>query len=70
MINRAKEILEEMERTHNNLVRAGTDREDSQITFESISSENVISMLHRTNIDELTDSECRMLLNDLIEITK
>ncbi|MDE6425426.1 MAG: DNA mismatch repair protein MutS [Ruminococcus sp.] len=70
VINRAKEILTEMEDTHNTHVMTTNGNENSQITFESINRETAFNMLHKTNIDELTDSECRMLLNDLLEIIK
>lgn len=68
VISRAKEILTEMEK--NNNTRIENESENSQITFESINNEKAFDMLRKTNIDELTDSECRMLLNDLIEIIK
>ncbi|MDE5861237.1 MAG: DNA mismatch repair protein MutS [Ruminococcus sp.] len=70
VINRAKEILTEMEETHNSHTDTSSGDDNSQITFESINNQTVLDMLRKTNIDELTDSECRMLLNDLIEITK
>ncbi|MCM1314367.1 MAG: DNA mismatch repair protein MutS [Prevotella sp.] len=70
VINRAKEILTEMEKNNNIDIDVNSGNENSQITFESINRETAFNMLQKTNIDELTDSECRMLLNDLLEIIK
>jgi hypothetical protein len=36
------------------------------MTFESISHENLISTLKKTNISELSDAECRELLEDML----
>ena len=39
--------------------------ENSQQTFEFQSRENALRMLEKTNVDELSDSECRELLKDM-----
>lgn len=67
VISRAKEILLEMENTHDKPV---TMKSDEQISFNSMNRENALAMLERTNIDELTDSECRELLRDMAELLK
>ncbi|MDE7097634.1 MAG: DNA mismatch repair protein MutS [Ruminococcus sp.] len=64
VVNRAKELLEEMEKAHKT-EKPVTKKHDEQISFTSINRESAIEMLERTNIDELTDSECRELLKDM-----
>lgn len=72
VISRAKEILSEMENNNSNNthIKNTSATEDEQISFESINRETAFDMLRKTNIDELTDSECRMLLNDVLELIK
>ncbi|MCM1506491.1 MAG: DNA mismatch repair protein MutS [Ruminococcus flavefaciens] len=70
VLSRARELLTEMENNHNTHVDIKSGKENSQITFESINRETAFDMLRKTNIDELTDSECRMLLNDVLELIK
>ncbi|MCM1133218.1 MAG: DNA mismatch repair protein MutS [Ruminococcus flavefaciens] len=67
VISRAKEILLEMESSHD---KPAIKKSDEQISFGSMSRENALAMLERTNIDELTDSECRELLKDMAEMLK
>ena len=67
VVTRAKELLEEMERQHAS-ERPVADREESgQISFGSLGREAALEMLEKTNIDELTDSECRELLSDMLK---
>ena len=70
VISRAKELLSEMEQNNNTHISSVSGTEDEQISFESINRETALSMLEKTNINELTDSECRMLLNDVLELIK
>lgn len=70
VVNRAREFLEEMEQNHNTGIKNVKPEENGQISFESINRETAFDMLKKTNIDELTDSECRMLLNDVLELIK
>ncbi len=64
VVSRARELLADMERTHiaENAVNSAND---DQISFGSMNREAALDMLERTNIDELTDSECRDLLRDM-----
>lgn len=64
VVSRARELLADMERTHKaeNVVNSAND---DQISFGSMNREAALDMLERTNIDELTDSECRDLLRDM-----
>ena len=39
-----------------------------QISFGAVSRESALDMLERTNIDELSDAECRSLLQDMLKI--
>ncbi|MDE6092954.1 MAG: DNA mismatch repair protein MutS [Ruminococcus sp.] len=70
VVSRAREFLEEMEQNHNSSIKNFPREESGQISFESINRETAFDMLRKTNIDELTDSECRMLLNDVLELIK
>lgn len=67
VISRAKEILLEMESVHDKPV---VKKSDEQISFNSVNRESALDMLERTNIEELTDSECRELLKDMAEMLK
>lgn len=70
VVSRAREFLEEMEQNHNTGIKNVKPEENGQISFESINRETAFDILRKTNIDELTDSECRMLLNDVLELIK
>lgn len=60
----------EMEKSHP-IERKTTDSKDSgQISFNSINREAALDMLERTNIEELSDAECRELLRDMTELIK
>ncbi|MBP3379837.1 MAG: DNA mismatch repair protein MutS [Ruminococcus sp.] len=64
VVDRARSLLEEMEAAHR--TEKPEKRQDSgQMSFGGASRENALAMLERTNIDELTDSECRELLRDM-----
>lgn len=68
VVNRAKELLEEMERSHSSGKTSDKSAETGQISFGSVSREAALDMLEKTNINELTDSECRQLLKDMAEL--
>ena len=59
VVERARELLGEMEKedTHK-----AEKKSDEQISFGSVSRDAALNILERTNINELTDSECRELL--------
>lgn len=61
VIERARQLLSEMEKEHsvNNTVQTESDE---QISFETMNRDSALSVLEKTNINELTDSECRELL--------
>lgn len=69
VVNRARDLLEEMERNHqteNTPVRLN----DDQMSFGAVGRERALDMLEKTNINELSDLECRELLNDMTELIK
>ena len=70
VINRAKELLEEMEKTHNTAIHTVKIESDGQYSFDAENRESAISMLEKTNIDELSDSECRELLKSMRSMIK
>lgn len=70
VISRAREILEEMENSHKNSLLAAEQAETAQISFGAINRESALEMLEKTNIDELTDAECRDLLKDMADLIR
>ena len=66
VVARAKELLEEMERQHAAERPAAVREESGQISFGSLGREAALDMLEKTNIDELSDGECRELLKDML----
>ncbi len=65
VIGRARELLAEMEKAHASDKKITDTEENEQISFGSVSREAALEMLEKTNIDELTDPECRELLRDM-----
>ncbi len=65
VVSRARELLAEMELSHKSEKSAPVES-DGQISFGEINRESALNMLEKTNIDELTDSECRELLRDML----
>lgn len=70
VVNRARELLEEMEKAHANEKTSEKIPDSGQISFGSMNRETALDMLERTNIDELSDAECRELLRDMLDIIK
>lgn len=71
VVSRARELLEEMEKEYisERMGALSADNESrAQMSFGSVDRESALEMLERTNIDELTDSECRELLKDMHNI--
>lgn len=69
VVERARELLVEMEKAHVSEKPVITEQDD-QISFGSMNRESALEMLEKTNIEELTDSECRELLKDMAELLK
>jgi len=68
VVTRARELLEEMERQHAAERPAAVSEDSGQISFGSLGREAALEMLEKTNIDELSDSECRELLSDMLKV--
>ncbi len=66
VVERARELLAEMERAHTSGQKVPADSGEAQMSFGAAGSENALAMLKKTNIDELTDAECRELLKDML----
>ena len=66
VVSRARELLSEMEEAHKNFAAPEKTTEQQQISFGSIGREAALDMLEKTNIDELSDAECRELLKDML----
>jgi DNA mismatch repair protein MutS len=67
VIDRAKEILAEYE-SQDRKVKSADD--DNQISFADIEREQAISSLTKTNIDEISDAECREMLGELQKVLR
>ncbi len=65
VVSRAKELLEEMERSHAS-ERVTVTVDTDQMSFTGQGREAALNMLEKTNIDELSDGECRELLRDML----
>ena len=63
IINKAKQFLKEMEKQKKSEVKS--ENENYQTSFMSMNNEIIADRLRKTNIDELTDAECREVLKDL-----
>ncbi|HRU98405.1 MAG TPA: DNA mismatch repair protein MutS [Ruminococcus sp.] len=68
VVSRARELLEEMEAAHRSEAANAPSDNSGQISFGAVSRESALDMLERTNIDELSDAECRSLLQDMLKI--
>lgn len=61
VLNRAKQILSEMEQEKIETVK----KNDEQISFGSIGNDRIIEKLRKTNVDELTDEDAKYFLKEL-----
>ena len=66
ILRRAKEILSELEEK-SELGKHEVREEDAQISFCAIDSSNVVDMLRKTNIDELSDTELREFIKGIVK---
>ena len=67
VVSRARELLEEMEKAHENERPVIKNDDFGQISFGSLGREAALDMLEKTNVDEFSDSECRELLKDMLK---
>ncbi len=68
VVSRARELLEEMEKSHASEKKSAPVSDSGQISFGEVSRETALEMLEKTNIDELSDGECRELLRDMLNV--
>ena len=66
VIKRARAILRQMEQQAAAAPSRETDSAQ-QFSFASMQQEKVIQMLQKTNLQELSDAECREFLEDLMQ---
>lgn len=66
IINRAKELLEQLEAENKKARLAAQQLETDQISFDKISDSIVTDRLRKTNVDEMTNSELRDFVKDLL----
>ncbi len=69
VLKRAKAILTEME-INATKEKTVTESENGQISFADLRQEQAVSILRQTNPDELSDSECRELLVDVLSLLR
>ena len=67
VVSRARELLDEMEKAHKSGSSVPVKEESGQMSFGAVSREDALDMLEKTNIDELSDAECRELLKDMLK---
>ena len=66
VLNRAKDILKEMEKNKSEgITRKNTDE---QISFQTLVTDNVIDRLRKTNVDEFTDAEAKAFLKEITNL--
>ena len=66
VVKRARELLAEMELENKTVRKADSD--DGQISFEILNRDILADRLRKTNVAELTDSECREMLEELAKL--
>lgn len=69
VLRRARKLLTEMELTAS-AEKTSSKKNDGQISFSDLKREQAIDMLRKTNPDELSDSECRELLEDVLSLLR
>ncbi len=67
VISKARQFLKNME-SQNTHVSISENNDSEQISFMTVNNEEIADRLRKTNIDELTDSECREVLKDLASL--
>lgn len=61
VLNRAKQLLAEMEEEKTELIK----KDEEQISFGTIGNDKIIDRLRKTNVDELTDEDAKYFLKEL-----
>lgn len=68
VVTRAKELLKELESQAP--VRQEQLLQDGQISFAAVSRDQIADRLRKTHLEELSDRECRELLEDLVQLAQ
>ena len=68
MLSRAKQLLKEMELTQGKKAAPADGSSEDQVSFGRIGSEEVISRIKKTNVDELSGEEALAFLKELATI--
>lgn len=66
IINRANQLLEELESENKKAKEAVSKMDENQLSFDKISDSIVTDKLRKTNIDEMDDEELRAFVKDLL----
>lgn len=69
VVKRARKLLNEME-INSSKKNVSINQNSKQISFSDLKREQAIDMLRRTNPNELSDSECRELLEDVLALIR
>lgn len=69
VIKRARDLLEEMEK-ENMRVCSQTRTDDGQMSFAALNRDVLADRIRKTNIDELSDGECREFLTELAKLAE
>lgn len=64
VLNRAKQLLAEMEEEKTELIK----KDEEQISFGTIGNDKIIDRLRKTNVDELTDEDAKYFLKELCDM--
>ena len=68
VVKRARELLEEMEQE--NAVQIKPAEDDGQMSFTAMNRDILADRIRKTNIDELSDEECREFLKELTKLAE
>ena len=69
IISRAKSLLAELEEENRKAHLAVENAESAQVSFDKISDTIVLDRLRETNVDEMTDTELRSFVKELLTYT-
>lgn len=67
VLKRARELLADMEAENKTVIK---QEDDGQMSFEILNRDIISDRLRKTNINELSDSECREFLEELVDLNK
>lgn len=68
IITRADELLEELEQANREKLEALASKEESQVSFDRLADQLILNRLRKTDIDEMSDSELRAFISEIISL--